>query len=48
MHKMQANPEVAKRVLDFFKWAYKHGDKIAEDLGYIPMLDQVVQLRNSQ
>jgi phosphate transport system substrate-binding protein len=44
MHKTQANPEGAKRVLDFFKWAYEHGDKMAEDLGYIPIPDQVVQL----
>ena len=44
MHKTQANPEGAKQVLDFFKWAYEHGDKMTEDLGYIPMPDQVVQL----
>jgi phosphate transport system substrate-binding protein len=43
MHKTQANPEVARRVLDFFTWAYEHGDTMAEDLGYIPMPDQVVQ-----
>jgi phosphate transport system substrate-binding protein len=44
MHKTPANPEAAKRGLAFFKWAYEHGDKMAVDLGYIPIPDQVVQL----
>jgi phosphate transport system substrate-binding protein len=44
MHKKPANPEEAKRVLDFFNWAYEHGDQMAEALDYIPMPQQVVQL----
>ena len=28
----------------FFKWAYEKGDKMAEDLDYIPMPDNVVKL----
>ena len=34
----------AKQVLEFFKWAYADGDKMAQDLDYIPMPDSVVQL----
>ncbi len=30
--------------LKFFAWAYKNGDKMAEDLDYIPMPDNVVTL----
>ena len=44
MHKVQANPENAKIVLNFFKWAYTEGDKLALDLDYIPMPDNVVKL----
>ena len=28
----------------FFRWAFKSGDKLAEELDYIPMPDSVVQL----
>jgi phosphate transport system substrate-binding protein len=44
MHKMQKNPETARQVLDFFKWAYANGDKMAQALDYIPMPDSVVKL----
>ena len=44
MHKIQANPENAKIVLNFFKWAYTEGDKLALDLDYIPIPDNVVKL----
>ena len=30
--------------LKFFEWAYKSGDKMAEDLDYVPMPDAVVDL----
>ena len=30
--------------LKFFDWAYKNGDKMAEELDYIPMPDAVVEL----
>jgi len=30
--------------LKFFDWAYKSGDKMAEDLDYVPMPDAVVDL----
>jgi len=47
MHKVQEKPANAKQVLDFFKWAYAHGDKMAESLDYVPMPDNVVSLIES-
>ncbi len=44
MHTTQAHPQKAKEVLDFFNWAYANGDKMAKDLDYIPMPDNVVAL----
>jgi phosphate transport system substrate-binding protein len=44
MHKSQKDPQGAKQVLEFFKWAYANGDKMAQDLDYIPMPDSVVHL----
>lgn len=44
MHKEQANPAQAANVLKFFDWAYKHGDKMALELDYIPMPESVVKL----
>lgn len=44
VHKQQAKPEVAQEVLKFFDWAYRHGDKMAEELHYVPMPDKVVAL----
>jgi phosphate transport system substrate-binding protein len=38
------NKAAAKDAIDFFKWAYEKGDKMAEDLDYIPMPDSVVAL----
>jgi phosphate transport system substrate-binding protein len=43
MHKKQEHPDRAKQVLTFFDWAYKNGDKMAEELDYIPMPDKVVK-----
>ena len=37
MHKQQSDPEKAKQVLDFFDWAYRNGEKMAEQLHYVPM-----------
>ncbi len=47
MHKFQQDPARAKDVLNFFKWAYERGDKMAADLDYIPMPDAVVKLIKS-
>ena len=37
MHKTQDKPAEAAAALKFFDWAYKNGDKTAEDLDYVPM-----------
>jgi phosphate transport system substrate-binding protein len=47
MHKVQENPGEAQQVLDFFGWAYANGGKMAEDLVYVPMPDNVVKLINA-
>jgi len=44
MHKVQDKPENGKQVLSFFDWAYDKGDRMAEELDYVPMPDSVVQL----
>jgi phosphate transport system substrate-binding protein len=37
MHKVQDKPAEGAATLKFFEWAYKNGDKTAEDLDYVPM-----------
>jgi phosphate transport system substrate-binding protein len=37
MHKVQDKPAQAAATLKFFAWAYKNGDKTADDLDYVPM-----------
>jgi phosphate transport system substrate-binding protein len=37
MHKVQDKPANASAALKFFDWAYKNGDKTADDLDYVPM-----------
>jgi phosphate transport system substrate-binding protein len=44
MHRIQPNAERAKTALAFFDWAYRDGDKMALDLDYIPMPDDVVKM----
>ena len=44
MHKNPANPAASKDALEFFRWAYEKGDKMAEELDYIPMPDNVVKM----
>ncbi|MCZ8095542.1 MAG: phosphate ABC transporter substrate-binding protein PstS [Acidovorax sp.] len=41
MQKSQDKPVQATTSLKFFEWAYKSGDKTAEDLDYVPMPDAV-------
>ena len=43
MHKKPADPAAAAEALKFFDWAYRKGDKMAEDLDYIPMPEAVVK-----
>ena len=44
MHKVQDKPANAAHALKFFDWAYRDGDKMADDLDYVPMPDTVKQL----
>jgi len=44
VYKQQDKPETAKEVLKFFDWAYHHGDKMADELHYVPMPASVVKL----
>ena len=44
VYKNQDNAEAGKQVLKFFEWAYENGDKMASDLDYIPMPDNVVKM----
>jgi phosphate transport system substrate-binding protein len=37
MHKVQDKPVQASATLKFFDWAYKNGDKTADELDYVPM-----------
>ena len=37
MYKVQDKPADAVAALRFFDWAYKNGDKTADDLDYVPM-----------
>jgi phosphate transport system substrate-binding protein len=44
MYKKPVNVAAANDALQFFKWAYEKGDKMAQDLNYIPMPDNVKKL----
>jgi phosphate transport system substrate-binding protein len=44
LHKQQSKPAVAREVINFFDWAYRHGDELAEELDYVPMPENVVKL----
>ena len=41
MHTKQDKPAQATHALKFFDWAYNNGDKMADDLDYVPMPDAV-------
>ena len=41
MHKVQDKPASATASIKFFDWAYASGDKMADDLDYVPMPDSV-------
>ena len=41
MHAKQDKPAQATQTLKFFDWAYASGDKMADDLDYVPMPDSV-------
>ena len=44
MHKVQDKPANASNALKFFDWAYGKGDKLAEDLDYVPLPAKVKEL----
>ncbi len=48
VHKQQEKPENGREVLKFFDWSFRNGDKMATDLDYVPMPDEVVKLIQAQ
>src|SRR5215813_5425158 len=44
MHREPADKAASAEALKFFKWAFVNGGKMAEELDYIPMPDNVVKL----
>lgn len=42
MYKQPQDPAASAEALKFFAWAYASGDKMAQDLDYVPMPDKVV------
>ena len=42
IYKKPQDPAAAAEALKFFAWSYAKGDKMAEDLDYVPMPDKVV------
>ena len=44
MQKKPVDVAASNSALKFFKWAYEKGDKMAQDLDYIPMPDNVVAM----
>jgi phosphate transport system substrate-binding protein len=48
LHTRQDKPEKAVEVLKFFDWAFRNGQKMAEDLDYVPLpADLVAQIEGS-
>jgi phosphate transport system substrate-binding protein len=48
MHKVQDKPTNATNALKFFDWAYANGDKMAEELDYVPLPASVKDLVRKQ
>jgi len=44
VYNVQDKPEAGRAVLNFFDWAYHKGDKMAEQLDYVPMPENVIKL----
>ena len=44
LHTTQAKPDVALQVMKFFDWSFKNGDKMAEELDYVPLPDNVTNM----
>jgi phosphate transport system substrate-binding protein len=43
VHQKQDKPEAGREVLKFFNWAFKNGQKMADELDYVPMPEGVVK-----
>jgi phosphate transport system substrate-binding protein len=43
VYKTAEKPEQMAEVLKFFDWSFKSGDKLASDLDYVPLPDNVVE-----
>ena len=43
LHEKQDKPDTAREVLKFFDWAFKNGQRMADELDYVPMPDPVVK-----
>ncbi|MDP9129854.1 MAG: phosphate ABC transporter substrate-binding protein PstS [Candidatus Binatota bacterium] len=48
MHVKQDKPQQAAAALKFFDWAYTNGDKMADELDYVPMPDNVEGIIRTQ
>jgi phosphate transport system substrate-binding protein len=48
MHSKQDKPQQAAGALKFFDWAYTSGDKMADELDYVPLPDSVKALIRQQ
>jgi len=44
MHKDPTDKAASAEAIKFFKWSFQNGNRMAEDLDYIPMPDNVVKL----
>ena len=43
LYKQPGDAAATGEALKFFAWAYKNGDKMAEELDYVPMPENVVK-----
>jgi phosphate transport system substrate-binding protein len=43
LYKQPQDPAASAEALKFFAWCYANGDKMAEELDYVPMPDNVVK-----
>ncbi len=48
IHKEPKDAKAAAEAIKFFEWSYKNGDKMAEDLDYVPLPDNVVEMVRKQ
>jgi phosphate transport system substrate-binding protein len=44
IHKDQSDPNVARSMLKFFDWCYRHGADMAKELHYVPLPSSVYEL----